>query len=106
MRPLTHAVMDSTALCLVPTTPKKVAPHKKGINAAKPSSQMTVVDNDTLDAIGRIVKSLTSLKNGTPLVDMALNNVIAPEEGNNQLEFTDENTEPPTVPMDFITQNK
>lgn len=67
---------------------------------------MTVVDNDTLDNIGRIVKSLTSLNNGTPLVDMVPNNVIAPEECNNQLEFTDENTEPPTVPMDFITQNK
>lgn len=41
---------------------------------------MSLVDDDTLDGIGRVVEFLTFLKSRAPLEDMVLDNVIAPME--------------------------
>lgn len=73
----------------------------KGKNAAKPPSQMTIVDDDTLDTISKVIESLISLKSRTPLANMVLNNVIASDEDNNPLEIKNENTKPPAVLTNF-----
>lgn len=67
---------------------------------------MTVVDDDTVDAIWRAIESLTSLKSGTPLANMVHDNLISPNGDKNQLEIIGENAELLAVPTEFNLQNK
>lgn len=67
---------------------------------------MTVVNDETLDAIGRAIKSLTSPKGGVPSAEMLPNTITTPDRDNNNLENIDEIAELAKVPTDFIPQNK
>lgn len=51
---------------------------------------MTIFNTDTLDAIGRAIESLISLKSGVPSVDMMPDTCIALDGDNNQLGDTNE----------------